>query len=85
MSVDECIAAYEKLASKIFDAGIMSKIGNGASTGARFSSTVLEEAIKEVVKQTTGNADASMRDPKEGCAVYVTILLTKLYCENEMA
>ncbi|PPQ86546.1 hypothetical protein CVT25_007204 [Psilocybe cyanescens] len=71
MSVDECIAAYEKLASKIFDAGIMSKIGNGASTGARFSSTVLEEAIKEVVKQTTGNADASMRDPKEGCAVFV--------------
>lgn len=62
MSVDECIASYEKLASKIFNAGIMSKIGSGASTGARFSATVLEDAIKKVVKQATGSADASMRD-----------------------
>ncbi|KAF8158515.1 acyl transferase/acyl hydrolase/lysophospholipase [Crassisporium funariophilum] len=71
MTVDQCIEAYEKLASKIFNAGIMSKIENGSVTGARYSATVLEQAIKDIVKQYTGNADEPMRDPQDECKVFV--------------
>ncbi|KAJ3516977.1 hypothetical protein NLJ89_g797 [Agrocybe chaxingu] len=71
MSVDECIEAYEKLASKIFNAGIMSQAGSASASGARYSATVLEEAIKEVVKTYAHDPDAPMRDPEDGCKVFV--------------
>ena len=71
MSVDECIAAYQKLASKIFNAGIMSPLVNGASTGARYSAAALEQAVQDIVAQYAGNSDAPMRDPVDGCKVCV--------------
>ncbi|KDR80872.1 hypothetical protein GALMADRAFT_135962 [Galerina marginata CBS 339.88] len=71
MSVDECIIAYEKMASDIFNAGILSEVKNGSETGARFSAAVLEKSIKDVVEKHTGDPDAPMRDPKEDCNVFV--------------
>jgi len=72
MTIDQVIESYTKLASKIFAAGLLSKIGSGATTGARFSAENLENAIKEVVALYSGNnnKDAPMRDPLEnGCPV----------------
>ncbi|KAF9553084.1 phospholipase [Agrocybe pediades] len=72
MTIDECIAAYEKLAAKIFDAGLIGKVIDGVTTGARYSKDALEEAIKEVMKQYTGDPNAPMKDPKEdSCKVFV--------------
>lgn len=71
MTVDQCIAAYNAFAVKIFNAGIMSQVGSGAGTGARYSGATLEQAIKDLVNQYTGNPDAPMRDPVDGCKVCV--------------
>jgi len=71
MTVDQCIAAYNAFAVKIFNAGIMSQVGAGASTGARYSGAALEQAIKDLVAQYAGNPDAPMRDPVDGCKVCV--------------
>lgn len=72
MSIDEVIESYTKLASKIFAAGILSKVGGAATSGALFSAENLEDSIKEVVAKYSGNndRDAPMRDPLEnGCPV----------------
>jgi hypothetical protein len=71
MTVDQCITAYNAFAVKIFNAGIMSQVGSGASTGARYSGAALEQAIKDLVTQYAGNPDAPMRDPVDGCKVCV--------------
>jgi hypothetical protein len=74
MTVDECIAAFENLAPKIFNAGILSQVVNGANTGARFLAP--EEAFKNIIAQYAGNPDAPMRDPVDGCKVCVLHLST---------
>lgn len=72
MTVDQCIEAYQRLASKIFKAGALSQIDSIANCGARYSGSALEGAIKEVVEQYTGDVDAPMRDPLENpCKVWV--------------
>jgi len=76
MTVDQCITAYEGMASKIFNAGIMSQVGSGASTGARYSAVALEQAIKDIVAQYGGNPDAPMRDPVDGCKMCVSVLFS---------
>ena len=77
MTVDQCITAYEGMASKIFNAGIMSQVGNGASKGARYSADALEQAVKDIVAQYAGNPDAPMRDPVDGCKVCVIMLFLR--------
>lgn len=70
MTVDQCIDVYNDLSSKIFAAGILSQVGSGATTGARYSSQVLEDSIKAIVKKHAGDADAPMLDPnQDGCKV----------------
>ncbi|EAU86152.2 phospholipase [Coprinopsis cinerea okayama7 len=73
MSIDECIDAYEDLASEIFGAGPISKVVNGATTGARYSGDTLANAVKKVIgKHAEGNnPDAPMLDPEDGCKVFV--------------
>ncbi|KAF9046654.1 acyl transferase/acyl hydrolase/lysophospholipase [Panaeolus papilionaceus] len=72
MTVDQCIDVYNDLSSKIFAAGILSQVGSGATTGARYSSQVLEDSIKAIVKKHAGDADAPMLDPnQDGCKVFV--------------
>lgn len=79
MTVDQCIEAYERLASKIFSEDILTKINDWARFGARYSDTVLENAIKEIVKQYAGDEDAPMRDPSENpCKVSVAIVMAYL-------
>ena len=77
MTVDECIAAFENMGPRIFNAGSVRQVINGANTGARFSADALEQVMKDVVAQRTGNPDALMRDPVvDGCQVCVLPLST---------
>jgi hypothetical protein len=69
MSIDECITEYENLAKDIFGSNIFDKLDKASDTGARYSPTVLEDAVKRIVKQRTGNPDEPMRDPKDECKV----------------
>ncbi|KXN83116.1 Calcium-independent phospholipase A2-gamma [Leucoagaricus sp. SymC.cos] len=72
MTVDQCIEAYESLASKIFAESIQHQVYDMANTGARYSASALESAIKEIVKKYTGDEDALMRDTSENpCKVFV--------------
>ncbi|KAJ2921098.1 hypothetical protein H1R20_g15995, partial [Candolleomyces eurysporus] len=71
MSIDECLAEYEGLAKEIFGSNIFGKIDNASDTGARYSPTILEDRVKRIVKQRTGNPDEPMRDPKDECKVFV--------------
>ena len=75
MSIDETVEAYNSLASKIFSAGLLNKIKSGADTGARYSAEVLEQAIKDIIKKYSGSEDTPMRDPVDGCKVYVVTLV----------
>ncbi|PPR04505.1 hypothetical protein CVT24_013111 [Panaeolus cyanescens] len=72
MTVDQCIDVYNELSSKIFVGGIMSQAGSVSTTGALYSSQVLEDAIKGIVKEQTGDPDAPMLDPdQDACKVFV--------------
>jgi hypothetical protein len=84
MSIDQCIDAYNGLASKIFSAGLLNKIKNGADTGARFSAEVLEQAIKDVIKKYSGSEDTPMRDPVDGCKVYVVTLVVHSFVNRSL-
>ena len=85
MSIDECIEAYNTLASKIFSAGLLTKIKDGADTGARFSADVLEQAVKAVIKKYAGSEDAPMRDPDvNGCKVYVVTLVMHSFTNRSL-
>jgi hypothetical protein len=65
MTIDQCIEAYERLASQIFGDGALQKTADMITNGARYSASALESAIKEIVKQYTGNEDTLMRDNSE--------------------
>ena len=76
MSIDDCIEAYESMASKIFSAGVLNKIEHGSNTGALYSPEVLENCVKNLIKKHLGSEDAPMRDPDvNGCKVYVVTLV----------
>ena len=56
MSVSDCIAAYLTMSEKVF--GQPEKL----TKHEKFDPQALEESIKVVVKQETGNPDASLQD-----------------------
>ena len=58
MSIGECITAYESMASKIFSAGVLNKIEHGSNTGALYSPEVLENYVKDLIKEYLGSKDA---------------------------
>lgn len=71
MSIDEVIAAYIDMAGKIFAGGPLSKIGEAADTGARYSGDALKDAVQEIIARYTPNKDprAPMLDDQDGCKV----------------
>ncbi|KAF5360636.1 hypothetical protein D9756_004637 [Leucocoprinus leucothites] len=72
MTIDQCIKAYERLSTQIFGASMARKVEDVIHTGARYSASALENAVKEIVKQYTGDEEALMRDTSESpCKVFV--------------
>ncbi|KAI0269331.1 acyl transferase/acyl hydrolase/lysophospholipase [Gloeopeniophorella convolvens] len=66
MSVDEAIVCYGGLSEKVF-----SDVKHGLHEG-KFKASKLEEAIKKIVKQMTGDAESMMLDPNPAaCKTFV--------------
>ncbi len=57
MSVTECIAAYVIMSEKVFGQP------QAFTHREKFDPQALEEAIKTIVKQKTGDQDAMLQDP----------------------
>lgn len=68
MSVDNAIEHYDVLAKKVFSDG-KKYIGYG-----KFKATALENFIKGIVKDETGNPDSKMIDPSSDgqCRTFVS-------------
>ncbi|THY90665.1 FabD/lysophospholipase-like protein [Aureobasidium pullulans] len=90
MSVDECIKAYSELIANVFGVQL-SKIPMNwkGKVKPRFDSTKLEEAIKQVIRQSGVPEDALFDDGvKRGCKSFVctidrftkTIVRLRSYC-----
>lgn len=60
MSTSDCIAAYLTMNEKVFGQP------ENFSKREKFDPQALEEAIKTIVEQRTGNSDAPLQDPT-GC------------------
>jgi hypothetical protein len=72
MSIDDAIKYYDFLTRKVFSDG-KKVIGS-----SKFKATALEDAIKEMVKATTGDADSPMLDAlsdRDVCKTYVMVTL----------
>ena len=68
MSVSDAIRCYDSFAEKVFSRG-KKIVGDG-----KFKASILEDVIKEVVKEETGGADTRMMDSHpehESCKTYV--------------
>lgn len=70
MSIDEAIKAYQRFAETVF-AGYSTKFLEFLEKGFFYKGSVLEECIKEIVKERTGDSESSFLDGDEGCKVYV--------------
>lgn len=64
MSVNECIAAYLTMSEKVFGQP------ENFTKREKFDPQALEESIKAVVEQETGNPDTPLQDPT-GCKTFV--------------
>lgn len=73
MTISECIEAYESLASDIFSADLAQRTWNFSTTGAYYKADNFEVALKKIIKEKTGDEDASMleSDLTNKCKVYV--------------
>ena len=73
MTIPECIEVYKKLASQIFSANSVEKGLNFAKTGAYYTKDNFEKGLKNVIKQKTGDENATMLDPdSNNCKVYAS-------------
>ncbi|KAK6531861.1 hypothetical protein TWF694_003026 [Orbilia ellipsospora] len=71
MSIDECIQRYEKVMGKVFPDGTW-KTSSLVWNGHIYPEGPLEEAIKEIVKEKLGSADAKLIDDSENaCKIFV--------------
>lgn len=75
MSIDECITAYLKLSSRVFEKKAHRVKINGKLQG-RFDSAELEKSIKEIVGMSVGDQDALLKDANARCKVYVYSIVT---------
>ena len=75
MSIDDAIQEYERLSRTIFaKAFIGDKLLQGARvkmTGARYDSSVLEEAFKDFIGRKLGDQNALFVEEGDSCKVYV--------------
>ncbi|KAG6844683.1 hypothetical protein H0H87_004658 [Tephrocybe sp. NHM501043] len=73
MTISECINVYTSLASDIFSANLLQRTANFATTGAYYKKDKFELGLKKVIKDKTGDENASMldTDPTNKCKVFV--------------
>lgn len=70
MSVDSAIRAYAKLSKSVFSK--VKRNGDG-----KYRATKLEAAVKEIVRQYTGDAETRIMEYREGadlCRMYVACI-----------
>lgn len=73
MSVDDTIKAYVKLSKKVF-----ADPASGAAADGRYKASNLEEAVREIVKEYAGDAEAGIMDPRSRdniCRTYASSAL----------
>lgn len=61
MPISECLNAYLSLAREVFDTSILEKLHN-LIDGHKFRAEPLEDAIKRVVEERTGDAESVLFD-----------------------
>ncbi|KAG6865002.1 hypothetical protein C0991_005690 [Blastosporella zonata] len=73
MTIPECITLYTSLASDIFSANFLQRTKNIAMTGAYYTADNFEKGLKQIIKEKTGDENASMLDPDptNKCKVFV--------------
>jgi len=81
MTIDECIEAYDKLASEIFSSSKLNKVDVFTDTGARYSAEKLEAAVKAIVGKYAKDPEAPMLDPNsKGPKVFVFLSILNCDC-----
>ena len=68
MSVSDAIRCYDSFSEKVFSKG-KKVVGDG-----KFKASILEDVIKEIVEEKTGDTDTRMMDSRpeqESCKTYV--------------
>ncbi|KAK6347586.1 hypothetical protein TWF718_005424 [Orbilia javanica] len=74
MTIEECIAAYMNVMGKVFPkSSEVEKKFRLVKDGAYYDEKVLEEAIKDVVRQKLGDPEAQLldKDPNNNCKIFV--------------
>ena len=74
MTIPECISVYTNLASQIFSANSVQKAWNFANTGAYYTKDNFEKGLRTVIKQKTGDENATMLDPDTSNQCKVCVL-----------
>ena len=65
MTVDECISAYEKLASDIFGKKHLRARLTGGLAPAKYSGSGMMRQVQTLIKDKHGNEDLKMHSPRE--------------------
>ncbi|KAG6848538.1 hypothetical protein H0H93_016158 [Arthromyces matolae] len=73
MTIPECINLYTSLASDIFSANLPQRTWNFSKSGAYYKPDKFEQGLKKIIKERTGDENASMLDPDttNKCKVFV--------------
>ncbi|KAG9080908.1 hypothetical protein FRC06_006005, partial [Ceratobasidium sp. 370] len=84
MSVDDCIERYHHLAKQIFQRNMVAQLGSFVFRGNRFNPANLEQAIKDIVKQTSPE-NVKMADHQARCARAFVVAVQKSNVNNQSA
>ncbi|KAL1614869.1 hypothetical protein SLS54_009423 [Diplodia seriata] len=65
MSVDECLDAYRKFMSDVFDHGVIVKAWNYTLKDGLYSAQTLEKIIRDLIRERLGRDDAILNDEND--------------------
>ncbi|KAL0258036.1 hypothetical protein SLS55_007207 [Diplodia seriata] len=65
MSVDECLDAYRKFMSDVFDHGLLVKAKNYTVEKGLYSAKTLEKIIRDLIRERLGTDDAILNDEND--------------------
>lgn len=81
MSVEECIAAYVELSSRVFQKKHVMPVTVRGKVKARYSSEELQRAIEDVVEAQHLERDALLKDNSpQACKVFVQYWESAIGC-----
>lgn len=81
MSVEECIAAYVELSSRVFQKKHVMPVTVRGKVKARYSSEELQRAIEDVVEVQHLERDALLKDTSpQACKVFVLWIRNRMRC-----